>query len=60
MFSFGFRLTLPPKRTRSIYETSEIIKRKEMILTAITLQRLKVQISRALPRDSEALLCRRI
>ena len=53
MFSFGFRLTLPPKRTRSIHETSEIIKHiKEMILTAITLQRLKAQISRALPRDS--------
>ena len=52
MFSFGFRLTLPPKRTRSIYETSEIIKHKEMTLTAITLQRLKAQISRALPRDS--------
>ena len=52
MFSFGFRLTLPPKRTRSIYETSEIIKHKEMILTAITLQRLKAQISRAFPSDS--------
>ena len=52
MFSFGFRLTLPPRRTRSIYETSEIIKHEEMIVTAITLQRLKAQISRALPRDS--------
>ena len=52
MFSFGFRLTLPPRRTRSIYETSEIITHEEMILTAITLQRLKAQISRALPRDS--------
>ena len=51
-FSLGFSITLPTKRTRSIYETSEIIEHEEVILTAITLQRLKAQISRALLRDS--------
>ena len=54
MFNFflGFSLTLPPKRTRGMDENSEIIWHKEMVLTAITLQRLKAQISRTLLRDS--------
>ena len=51
-FSLGFSLTLPPKRTSSIYETTEIIYHKEVILMAITLQRVKAQISCALLRDS--------
>ena len=43
MFNFflGFSLTLSPKRTRSIYETIEIIWHKEVILMAITLQTAK-------------------
>ena len=41
-----------PQRTRSIYEESEIIYHKEIIITPITLQRSQAEISRALLRDS--------
>ena len=51
-FFLGFRHTLLPKRTRSMYENSEMIQHKELILTPISLQLLQVQISRALLRDS--------
>ena len=51
-FFQGFRHTLFAERTCSMYENSEMIWHKELILTPTSLQLLQVQISRALLRDS--------
>ena len=51
-FFLGFRHTLLPERTCSMYENSEMTWHKELILTPTSLQLLQVQISRALLRDS--------